>query len=72
MEHDLGLVELLLDLHDAIGLLRVLVLVEVLAQLGDGDGRGAGGPRRARVVGEELVDDFAEQLVGNEGGILVV
>lgn len=36
VQHNLGLVQLLLDLHDAVGLLRVLVLGEVVRQLGEG------------------------------------
>lgn len=72
VQDNLGLVELLLDLHDAVGLLRVLVLGEVVAQLGHGQLGLARGPRGARVLGEELVDALAEELVGDEGGVLVV
>lgn len=72
VQHNLSLVKLLLDLHDAVGLLRVLVLFEVVLQLGEGQDRLASGPRGARVLGEELVDDFAEELVGDQGGVLVV
>lgn len=72
VEDNLGLVELLLDLEYAVGLLGVLVLGEVVAQLGHGDAGGAGGPGGARVLGQELVDDLAEQLVGNEGRVLLV
>lgn len=38
VQHNLGLVQLLLDLHDAVGLLGVLVLGEVVRQLGEGQG----------------------------------
>ncbi|KAK1256283.1 hypothetical protein MKX07_008542 [Trichoderma sp. CBMAI-0711] len=72
VQHNLGLVELLLDLHDAVGLLGVLVLGEVVPELGEGQDGLAGGPRGARVLGEELVDDLAEELVRDEGGVLVV
>lgn len=72
VQDNLGLVELLLDLEDAVGLLRVLVLLEVLLQLGHGDGGRSRGPGRPRVLGEELVDDLAEELVGYEGRILLV
>lgn len=72
MEDNLGLVQLLLDLHYAVGLLGVLILGQVLLELGH-DQRGlAAGPGRARVLGEELVDDLAENLVRDERGILVV
>ena len=37
MQHDLRLIELLLDLHDAIGLLRILVLRDVLLELREAD-----------------------------------
>lgn len=57
VQGDLGLVELALDLEDAVGLVRVLVLGQVVLELGHGEGL-AGGPGRARVRGEELVDDF--------------
>ena len=72
MEDNLGLVELLLDLENAVGLLGVLVLGEVVAQLGHGDAGVASGPGGARVLGQELVDDLAEQLVGDEGRVLLV
>lgn len=72
VEDNLGLVELLLDLEDAVGLLGVLVLGQVVAQLGHGDAGGSRGPGGARVLGQELVDDLAEQLVGDEGRVLLV
>lgn len=72
VQHNLGLVELLLDLHDAVGLPGVLILGEVVLELGHDQGGLAGGPRRARVLGEELVDDLAEDLVRDERGVLVV
>jgi hypothetical protein len=71
VQHNLRLVQLLLDLHDAVRLLRVLVLGDVLLQLREGQlGRGGkGGPR---ILGQELVDDLREQLVRDEGGVFVV
>lgn len=72
MENNLGLVELLLDLEDAVGLLRVLVLGEVLLQLGHGEGGCSGCPTGAGVLGEKLVDNLAEKLVSHEGRVLVV
>lgn len=72
VQDNLGLVELFLNLHDTVGLLRVLVLRNVLIQFGHDERGRARGPRRARVLGEELVDDFAEDLMGDEGRVLVV
>lgn len=72
VKHNLCLVELLLDLEDAVGLGRVLVFFEVLAQLGHDESGRASGPAGTRVLGKELVDDLAEELVSNQGGILVV
>lgn len=72
VQHNLRLVQLLLDLHDAVGLVRVLVLHNVFLELGEGE-RGAGvGPGRAWVLGQELVDDFREQLVGDQCWVCVV
>ncbi len=74
MEDNLGLVKLLLNLEDAVGLLGILVLGEVLAQLGhnDGVGVGCGRPCGARVLDQELVNDLAEELMGYEGRVLLV
>ena len=72
MEDNLCLVELLLDLHDAVGLLRVLVLCEVLLELGHDEGGCAAGPAGSGVLGEELVDDLAKELMRHEGRVLVV
>ena len=72
MQHNLGLVELLLDLHDAVCLLRILVLDDILLELGKrqcGVGRR---PRGARVLGQELVDDLREQLVRHQRRVVVV
>jgi hypothetical protein len=76
VQDNLGLVELLLDLHDAVRLLRVLVLLDVVLELWEGErlcrdvvvcDAGVSG---ARVFGDELVDDFGEKLVGYHLGIL--
>jgi len=72
VENNLGLVEFLLDLEDAVGLLGILVLGEVLLQFGHGESGCAGCPTGAGVLGEELVDDLAEKLVSHEGRILVI
>ena len=72
VQDNLCLVQLLLDLHDAVGGVRVLVLDNVLfesreRQLGVGVGKG-----RARVARQELVEDLGQQLVGDEGGVFLV
>lgn len=72
VQHNLGLVELLLDLHDAVCGVRVLVFGNVLLELGEGQlgvGVGEGG---ARVARQELVEDLGQQLVGDESRVLVV
>jgi hypothetical protein len=63
-----------LDLHYAVGLLWVLVLDDVVFELGVRHvGRfGRVGESGARVFGEELVANFGEKLVGYEGGVFVV
>ena len=72
VKHNLGLIEFLLDLHDAVGGVRVLVLDNVLLELGEGQLCIRVCKGRARVSRQELVEDLGEQLVGDEGGILVV
>lgn len=75
MEYDLGLVQFLLDLHNAVGLARILVLGDIFLELGQRAGvfaEGGVGPRRARVFGEELVDDLGKQLMRHESRIVTV
>jgi hypothetical protein len=75
VQHDLGLIQLLLDLDDAVRLRRVLVLGDVLFQLGEGErglALGEGGVGGAGVLGDELVDDLGEDAVGDHGRVLVV
>lgn len=72
MQHDLRLVQLLLNLHDAVGLLGILVLDNVFFELGEGAGGIGDGEDVARVLVQELVDDFGEELVGYEGGVFVI
>lgn len=79
LENDLGLVELLLHLHEGVGLVRVLVLGEVAGELGEdrGSGRGrlpplgSGGSRRSklggvgqRVLREKVLAHLVEKRVG--------
>jgi hypothetical protein len=78
VQNNLSLIELLLNLHDAVCLLRVLVFLDVVLELWEGKrlGRdvfacdaGVGG---TRVFGDELVDDFGEELVGHHLGVFCV
>lgn len=65
---NLGLIKLLLDLHDRVGLLRVLVLSHVLAQLDVPDRLG---PRLGRVVVDELLKEgerHPSRVVGRGDG----
>lgn len=75
VQHDLGLVELLLNLHSAVGILGVLVSLYVVLELRKRH-LGAlfceavvGG---ARVLGDKLVDDLSEDTVCGEPRIFLV
>lgn len=59
-----------MNLHDTVHLLGVLVGRNVCSQLREGNGvsRGRGGG----ILGEEFIEDFGEDLVRCEGGVLVV
>lgn len=72
MQYDLRLIQLLLDFHDAVRLLWILILLDVLFKLGKGKcgiGIRKGG---AWVSGEKFIDHFGEELMGNEGGVVGV
>ena len=66
VQHNLGLVHLLLDLHDAICLGRVLASVEVFPEAGKGHGVVLGDLSRfpPRVLAEEVVKGLGEDGVG--------
>jgi len=51
MQHDLRLIQLLLDLHYTIRLLRILILDDIVLKFGKGEGRVGIGPGGARVLG---------------------
>ena len=72
MQHDLRLIKLLLNLHNTICLRRVLVLYDVILELGEGEGRRGVSPGGTWVLCEELVDDFGQKLVGYERRVGVV
>lgn len=73
MQDNLRLVQLLLDLHDTVRLLRVLVFHNVFFEGREREGlrvrRGVGS---SGVAGQKLVDDFGEELMGDEGGVILV
>jgi len=53
--------------------LWILIFDNIFLELREGQrGRVGRGERRARVLGEELVNDFGEQLVCYKGGIVLV
>ena len=74
MQHHLRLIQLLLDLHQTIRILRVLVLGDVFLEFGEDDrvlgGEGAEGGDG--VFGEEVVEDAGEELVGDHAGVFLV
>jgi hypothetical protein len=72
VQHDLRLVQLLLDLHDAIRLLRVLVLHDVILELWERERGVRVCPRGARVLSQELVDDLGKELMGYKRGVVVI
>lgn len=73
MQHDLGLVQLLLDARDGVDLARVLVRPEVPLEGGEldiavllGAGDLGGG-----LLGQEVIDDLGEDLVGGQLGVVL-
>ena len=75
VQHNLGLIQLLLNLHNTVGLLRVLVLHNVFLQLRQGAcalAQGRVRPRCAGVLCEELVDDLGKELMGNQRRVIAV
>ena len=59
MQHNLRLIQLLLDLQDTVRLLWVLVLVDVFLELWKREwGRIRACEGGARIAGEKLVEDF--------------
>jgi hypothetical protein len=64
-EDDLGLIQLLLDLHDGIGLLWVLVLSDVLCELGVANGFGP-------LLRSVLVEHFVEDGESDADGVFLV
>lgn len=70
MQNDLGLVQLLLNLEDAIHLVWVLVRLNVGLEGGEGHRVTGGGG--VRVQGEELIQHLREDLVSSQGRVLII
>jgi hypothetical protein len=74
----LGLIQLLLDLHNTVPIVRVLELLDIPPQMSlrhailVGLQAGLVGPRRFGELAGELVEDLAEQLVRNELVVVLV
>jgi len=73
VEDDLGLVELLLDLGDAVGLVGVLVRLDELLEGGELERviGGGGVYRRDRLLGQELVHELGQDAVGRDVGVIL-
>lgn len=56
VKDDLSLFQLLLDLQDAIGLLRILILRQVVLQFWKGQGRLSSSPGGPGMLREEFID----------------
>ncbi len=73
MKRDFGFIQLLLNLHYAVCLLRVLILDKVFFELGESDRVGRGGGKEVPwVLGEKFIDNFGEELVCDQGWVFVI
>jgi len=73
MQHDLGLIQLPLHLHDTVRLVRILVFLNVLFQLRIRPRRdGRRRVRRPGILRREFIHDLRKKLVCHQGGILGV
>ena len=73
MEDNLGLIQLLLNIRNAIHLGGVLISLEIPLQRGERElivPRGASN-LGGRLVGQELVDHLGEDLVGGKLGVVL-
>ena len=70
MENNLGFVQLLLNFHNTVHLVWVLVRRDVCLQGREGDRLGGGAC--VGVEGEELIEDLGEDLMGGKRGVFVV
>lgn len=72
MQYYFGLIQLLLNLHNTIRLLRILVFHNVIFELWEGQGGVRVREGSARISRKKLIDNFGEQLVRYKGWIVVV
>ena len=72
MQHNLGLIQLFLNLHDTICLVRVLVFDNIFLKLREIEFGRRIGECSARILREELVDHFGEELMRDKAGIVRV
>lgn len=72
MQHNLRLIQFLLDLHDTVRLLRILIFDYIFLEFGERQRGGCGGEGGAGIAGEELVDHFREELVRDKGWVVGV
>lgn len=72
MQHNLRLIQLLLDLHDTIRILRILILLQILLELRERHLGVGVRPTAARELADEIVQNLAQQLVRHERRVLVV
>lgn len=70
VENNLGLIQLLLNLHDTVHLVWVLVRRDVCLQGGEGDRLGGGAC--VGVEREELIEDLGKDLMGGKRGVFIV
>lgn len=72
MQHNFGLIQFLLNLHDAVCLMRVLVFDNIFLERRKIERGRRIGECGARILGQELVDHFGEQLVRDQTGVVRV
>jgi hypothetical protein len=70
MQYNLRLVQLFLNLHYAVCLLRILVFHDIFFELREIEGGVAVCKGGARIAREEFIDYFREQLMRDEGWVI--
>ncbi|KAM3084190.1 hypothetical protein ACMFMF_001547 [Clarireedia jacksonii] len=72
MQHDLGLIQLLLNLHDTVRLLGVLIFCNIIIEWWEGDSWVRGSPFRLRVGADELIDNLRKKLMCDKGWVFMI
>ena len=70
MQHNLRLIQLFLDLHNAICLLGILVFHNVFFELGEVEGGIGVSESGSWVARQKFIDHFGEKLMGYEGRVV--